>query len=213
VAAEYQRRYGVDIRKFDYLEDRGTNEGHFAKKDITFIHEYEYVGAEPVDLKAWHDIKGEGTVKFIREARKIMGPKAHFAMEASRWACWPLVDPEDDFPAKQIFYPADLVREGVINEWVCSENWRGSGMDFVKQMLPEFQGVLDAGGQINAWLNDVFSATGGGTKFAEVSKVEEYLEKFKESPIGSATVHEAAFLESYPNPKEVWKIFERLFGK
>jgi hypothetical protein len=37
------------------------------------------------------------------DGEEAMGPKAHLAMEASRWACPPLADPDDDFPAKQFF--------------------------------------------------------------------------------------------------------------
>jgi len=214
VADEFKKRYGIDIRKFDYMDNRATSEGHFAAKDIMFCHEYEYVGAEKFDLKAWHDLKGESVRDFMREVRKIMGPKAHLALEASHWACPPKADPEDPICAKMFFYPAEWAQEGTINEWVLSQNWRGSNFAFDSEVLPAFQPVRDAGCEINVWLNDIFSPTGGDTSTPATPKaVEEYLNIFLESGQTSATIHEADFLIQNPKADEMWKFFRRWFGK
>jgi hypothetical protein len=214
IADEYKRRYGADIRKFDYAVEKGCSEGPFAHKDITFINGFEYVGAETFDLKKWQDLKGEGVTEFLREARKITGPGAHILMEASHWACPPVADPNDDYPAKMFFYPADLAKEGIINEWVVSMNWRGVNFGFEETLLTTFQFVQDAGAPINVWLNDLFSPTGGETtKWATPDQFREYLEKFKTSQMTACTIHEADFLIQNPQAEEMWKVLKELFGK
>ncbi|NLX03921.1 MAG: hypothetical protein GXY33_02130 [Phycisphaerae bacterium] len=213
VADEFRRRHGVDIRKFDYIDHEVTSEGPFAWKDLMFVHRYNYVGAEAFDLPAWHALKGEYSIRFIREARKLLGPKPHVAIEASHFACLPFADPADEFPAKHTFDPAALAREGVIDEWTVSWNWRPGGFDFDRPLLPAFQPVLDAGAIITLWLNDFFSPTGGEfAKHVTPQDVETYLARVLESKFPSASIHEADFLLQNPHAEEIWKVFERMLG-
>jgi len=137
----------------------------------------------------------------------------HIAIEATHFACPPFADLNADYPAKMFFYPNDLAKEGLINDWVFSDNWRGRQFDFDGPIVRNFQGVLDAGAQLNAWLNDLFSPTGGESqKWAGAKQVEEYLAKFKASGISTATIHEAAFMNPIPEKDAIWKVFED-FGR
>ena len=143
----------------------------------------------------------------------IKWPKKHIAIEASHYACPPVADPNDDFPAKMFFYPADLAREGTINEWVVSDNWRGRNFNFDGALLPMFQNVLDAGAEITIWMNDIFSPTGGDAQtWATPEQVEDYLRRFLASKINSASIHEADFLETNPQAPAIWKVLKNLFG-
>ncbi len=209
VADEYLRRYGVDIRRFKFSRTRSTSEGHYAWRELSFVHEYEYVGAEEFDLVKWHDLKAEGPMMLIRQVRRELGPKIHIAIEASHYACPPFADLKDNYPAKMFFYPNDLAKEGLINEWVFSDNWRGRKFDFDGPIIPNFSEVTNAGAQLNAWLNDIFSPTGGESKTcAGAKEVEEYLAKFQESKIPSCTIHEAAFLLENPEKEKIWEILK-----
>jgi hypothetical protein len=211
VADEYLHRYGVDIRRFKFCRTHSTSEGSFARRGLLFTHEFECVGAEEFDLVKWHELKAEGALMLIRQVRRELGPKIHIAIEASHYACPPFADLKDDYPAKMFFYPNDLAKEGLINEWVMSDNWRTGNFDFDGPLLPNFQEVLDAGAQMNVWMNDIFSPTGGESdKCAGPKQVEEYLEKFLESKIAWATIHETAFLEQNPHVKEIWKVFQNI---
>ncbi len=203
IADEYLRRYGVDIRKFNYCVEDGTCDGYFAKKGIPFINEVKYVGAAEFDLVQWHRLKGEGAVEFLRQVRTMLGPESYIAAEASPYACPPVADPDDPIPAKIFLYPAEMAKEGIINEWVAADNWRGR--DFEKELLTNFQNVTEAGAEINLWINDIFSLTGGdGREPIGLPDIEKYLARFFESKLTCATLHEADFLEQHPRAKEIW---------
>lgn len=210
IADEYARRYGVDIRHFDYLVHRTTNEGHFGKSYWPFAHETEYIGAQPFDLAKWHWLKGEGVAEFLREARKLLGRDRHVAIEAMAAACPPVADPNDPIPARFFVDPVALAHEGTINEWVVPENARG--VDFHARLLPTFQGVRDAGAEINLWLNDVLTPDGGGSSVATIPQIERYLQTVTASDLTSFTVHEADFIEQHPQADAIWNMLRQFFG-
>jgi len=210
VADEYLRRYGVDIRKFDFTRSKCIAEGPFAVRGLIFQNEFEYVGAEKIDLPKWHDLKAEGALNFIRRVRREFGPKLHIALEASYHACPPYADPVDEFPAKMFFYPGKLVAEGLINEWVTGDNWRAVNFPYDEIFLTHFRDVLDGGGQITLWLNDILNPLGGENQHhATAGQIDDYLQHFTASQIHSAGIHEAAFLTQNPNAEEIWKVFAK----
>ena len=206
-ADEYQKRHGVDIRRFDQLVEHGCNEGSYAKWGLTFINRFDYVGAAEFDLRAWHELKAECVVEFLRQARRIIGPDRHLAIEAHHRACVPTDDPADDFPARLLFHPAALAREGIINEWVTSDNWRAQSFRLEPMLRPHLEGMAQAGAAVNAWLNDLFMPQGGGGgRMATAAEVGEYLRQVRESGIRSATIHEADFLLQHPECEQIWKL-------
>jgi hypothetical protein len=208
VADEYLRRYGVDIRKFEMIRAKSISEGPFSVRGLVFENEYEYVGAEKFDLPKWHDLKAEGALTFIRQVRRELGANLHIAIEASHHACPPFAPPLDDFPAKMFFYPGKLVAEGLINEWVACDNWRSANFPYDEVFMTHFKDVLDNGGQITLWLNDILTPLGGGTlQPVGVKETEDYLQHFVTSQVNSAGIHESAFLEQNPNADEIWKVF------
>jgi hypothetical protein len=213
VADEFKRRYGVDIRKFDYLTERMTCAGDYAQKDIFFVNGVNYAGTEAFDLKAWHDLKGESAVDYVRRARKMAGPKAHIAIECTHYNVPPVADPNDPYPAKMYFYPDQMAKEGIINEWTVSMNWRRMNFDFDGLFFPNFQYVADTGVTVTAWLNDIFSPTGGDENWCNPRQVEQYLEAFEQSKIQSASLHEEDGIEQNPRAGEIWEILRRFSGR
>ena len=211
IADEYARRYGVDIRAFDYCEDHMSHEGYLGNTPWPFLNEVEYVGASEFDLVKWHWLKGEEAATFLRNVRKILGDETHIAIEASPYACPPVADPADTIPAKLYVDPVALAKDGTINEWMVQGNFRNT--DFQSQILPAFQGVREAGAEINLWLNDVLASDGGSGGAASIPQIEQYLQTATASDFSSFTFHEADFIEQHPEAKQVWRILGERFGK
>jgi hypothetical protein len=210
IADEYYKRYGVNIRQFDCRVEKLCCEGYFERNPL--LNEIEYVGAADFDRVKWHELKGEAYDLFFREVRKILGPDRHLGMECTYYftpqSC--LDETVAGGPAVFAFDIDRLAREKVINEWIVCGNWRST--DFDNLFFPRCQAARDTGVEINMWLNDLFSPTGGDSnKMATPKQVEAYLKRFRESRLNSATIHEAAFLDLYPEEqvKELWTVLKK----
>jgi hypothetical protein len=208
IAEEYQRRYGVDIRQFDYCEDQFTSEGHLGRSYWPFLHEVRHVGASEFDKVQWHWLKGEGVVEFIRQARQISGKDAHLAIEAFFSACPPAADPADSLPARFFIDPVAMAREGLINEWMIPGAFRE--VDYETRIFPAFQGVLDAGAEINIWMNDFIASDGGaGGGISTLEAIRQYMRKIQQGKINSFTIHQADFIERHPQAKGIWNLLSK----
>lgn len=203
VADEYQRRYGVDIRKFDYMTGNLTTEGHF--KECFFVHEFNYVGAEEFDLAKWHMIKGEAAVNFIRLVRQLMGPEADFSVLLGTYGCQGMAELSDRSSAQFRVDPAAMLEEGIMNEWVIPGNFHDQQLDF----LP-----TEYTNKSNIWLNDIISLDGGHNgKYRSPKEIRAYLERVTDTSHASITIHEADFIEMQDNSYEIWEVVKEFFGK
>ena len=208
VAKEFFRRYGLDIRKFDYCVDLWIKD---ADSGASFVNGTKYVGAVEFDHVQWNWLKGESVAQFIREVRNELGCDGHIALEASIYACPPMADPKDPMPAKLYLNPIAMASERIINEWVIPGNFRD--MDFENLILSNFQRFRDTGASFNVWLNDIFSPTGGEvSKWVTCEEVEKYIERFINSSLVAMTLHEAAFLLRHPDSERIWAILGHYFG-
>ena len=76
--------------------------------------------------------------------------------------------------------------------------------------FPRFQHVRDSGAQLTAWLNDFFTPAGGGGLHSSVADVSAYVERFLQSRLDGALIHEAAFLYECDDPAGMWRQVRRL---
>jgi len=101
-----------------------------------------------------------------------------------------------------------LIADGTLDEYAQSRNCRGQ--DLTSALLPRFQHVRDSGRQLTAWLNDIFSPTGGGDERLGVAAVADYVDRFLESGLDGALIHESAFLLQTEDPAAMWRELARL---
>jgi hypothetical protein len=190
VVEEFKRRHGVDLSKFDYVEDvaRADHGG------VPFTYEHKWVGAEPFDMAEFGRIHAEWFSLFLKEVRRRY-PDFYIAFQAGH-----------DARSQQLV--EGLCAEHVINEYSISMNYRTG--DLNTALLPRFQHVVDNGIQLTAWLNDFFSPTGGGTERISVAAVKTYVDQFLASKIDGAVIHEACFLLETEAPDQMWKEIARL---
>ena len=203
VVEEFKRRYGVDLSKYDYVEEVATAD----YGGMPFVYEYRWVGAEPYDMWAFRRLLGEGFDALLREARQ-RHPDIYIAIESG------LLDAggqSEESPREGSFRIdlEGLCAEAVVDEHIVSLNYRQE-RDITGKLLPRFQHVLDSGRQLTAWLNDFFSPTGGGGERLSVDKVKEYVDMFLASGIDGAVIHEAAFLYETQQPERMWEQIARL---
>ena len=69
-----------------------------------------------------------------------------------------------------------LCADGTLDEYAQSRNYRGQ--DLSRALLPRFQHMRENGRQLSAWLNDIFSPTGGGDERLRVAAVAQYVDRF-----------------------------------
>ena len=203
VVDEFKRRYGVDLSRFDQVEDAGTAD----HRGLPFVFEHRWVGTEPYDVWAFRRLLGEGFDAFLREVRR-RHPTTHIAIECGYLGAGG--QPGDS--AEEAAFRIDLeglCAEGVINEYAQSRNYRQD--DNIDAMFfPRFQHVPDSGAQLTAWLNDIFTAAGGGGPHASVVDVSAYVDRFLASRLDGALIHEAAFLYECADPVAMWGQLRRL---
>jgi hypothetical protein len=202
---EYKKRYGVDLREFERVIEHPCENTPGDKWGVPFINRFEYVGAAEFDHRAWHMLKGESASTFVAEARSLIGPDKHVAVEAHHLACPPTDRDDDDYPLRQFFFPTEMAREGVVNEWITSDNWRSRDFQFDEILCPHFDAARSANLDINIWMNDLFSPTGGhGQQHASLADIRQYLDAVRASSIRSATIHEADFMLQHPEVDAIW---------
>jgi hypothetical protein len=204
VVAEFKKRYGVDLSKFNYVEDVASAD----HGGLPFVYERRWVDAEPFDMWAFRRLLGEGYELFYREIRRRF-PKLYIALEVG------LPDtsggPEDD--PRPVMFRIDLeklCRENIIDEYILGRNYRSEKLPDL--LLPRYQHVLDSGRNLTAWLNDIFTATGGNSKAATDQEVADYVNHVLAAKLPGAVIHEAAFLLERQNPDTAWKILKILKG-
>jgi hypothetical protein len=143
VVAEFRRRHGVDLSRFDQLEDEGTAD----HRGLPFVYEHRWVGTEPYDVWAFRRLLGEGFDAFLREVRR-RHPALHIAIECGRLEAGG--QPEE--PGGEAAFRIDLERlctEGVVNEYAQSRNYRQEeSLDGA--FFPRFRHVQDSGRQLTA---------------------------------------------------------------
>jgi hypothetical protein len=206
---EYKKRYGVDLRECDRVIGHVCSDMPGDKWDTPFVNRFEYVGAAEFDRRAWHILKGESTSTFIAEARSLIGPDKHVAVEAHHRACPPTDCDDDDYPVRQFFFPAEMARAGIVNEWITSDNWRSRDFQFDQILCPHFDAARSANLDINIWMNDIFSPTGGhGCQHASLADIRQYLDAVSASSAQSATIHEADFMLKHPEVDAIWEMFK-----
>jgi hypothetical protein len=203
VVAEFKRRYGVDLSRFDHIEDAETAD----HRGLPFVYEHRWVGTEPYDVWAFRRLLGEGFDAFLRAVR-ARHPQTYIAIECGYLGA----GGREDEPAGETVFRIDLERlcaEGVINEYAQSRNYR-QDESIDAMFLPRFQHVRDSGAQLTGWLNDLFTATGGGGAHSTVADVAAYVDRFLASRLDGALVHEAAFLYECDDPAGMWQQLHRL---
>lgn len=198
----YQRLYGVDIRKFDYCEHKMTE----ALGQPAWLCGAEYFGTEPLDFVKWHLAKGEGLVQFIREARALMGSKPYVAVEFNGHFIPQLPWGIEELPGKYLLDPVAMSKEGLMNEWVIAYNYHMLNYEPLEQMHSVTRDVAANGSTLNMWMNDIFSKDGGAEEPVSLKKIETYLRRFEQSDMHFATLHEAAFIMTLPNEKEIFDL-------
>ncbi len=204
VVEEFKKRYGIDLAKFDHVEDVSVAD----HRGLPFTYERRWVGTEPYDMWAFRRLLGEGFNLFLKEARS-RHPQLYIALECGLLES---SGKEYDSASKAVFRIdlEGLCAEGVIDEFIYPGSFRKSDINDI--MLPRFSHVLDSGRQLTAWLNDFFSGDGGGTADVTVNDVASYIDSFLASDLDGAVIHEAQFLVGSVNPVGMWKQLSRLKG-
>jgi hypothetical protein len=190
---------------------------------VPFTYKHRWVDAEPFDRWTFCRLLGEGFDIFIREARK----RYHdiYIGIIAGWDCGGVR--QDEVNKVKPFFRIDL--EGlcvdkVIDEFILPFNYKQKektivefpeedwpkGEDFTPILLPRFKHVIDSGRQLTAWLNDIFSPTGGGSERTHVDDVANYVDRFLASGIDGAVIHESGFLLETEDPDRMWKELARL---
>lgn len=203
VVEEFKRRYGVDLSRFDHVEDAGTAD----HRGLPFVFEHRWVGTQPYDVWAFRRLLGEGFDTFLREVRR-RHPATYIAIECGRLEAGG--QPEE--PASEAVFRIDLeglCAEGVLNEYAQSRNYR-QDPSIEEMFFPRFQHVCDSGVQLTAWLNDFFTPAGGGGTHSTVAEVARYVDRFRHGRLDGALIHEAAFLYECEHPEDMWKEIARL---
>jgi len=202
VVDEFRRRHGVDLSTFDHVEEVASAD----HSGYEFVYERRWVGAEPFDMWVFRRLMGEGLGLFLREARR-RHPGLYIAIECAQLPA----GGRPDEPAAEAPFRIDLeglCADGTIDEYAMSMNYR-LGL-LTEELLPRFQHVRESGKQLTAWLNDLFSPTGGGNERLGVTDVAAYVDRFLASGIDGAVVHEAAFLLETEDPAAMWREIGRL---
>lgn len=204
IAGEMRRRTGVDISAYDHMKFLTLDRGVFER--IPYVYSAEYVGAAEFDAAAWHWIKGEGFETFLREARGLM--KNQRILVQGAFAPPHPVAMEKLAPAMFWLDAAKLARDNVIDGALNSANWSQQKLTDSMElfMLPHFSGVRDAGKQIGAWLNDIFSPTGGEPAgMASIEQIDFYWNKHvAPSSMDFVVIHEADFINRHPQAEQAW---------
>jgi len=197
VVEEFKRRHGVDLSKFDYVEDVATAD----HGGLPFTYERRWVGAEPYDMWAFRRLLGEGFDLFLRKVRRQY-PDFYIAVQAGALQA----GGRPDEPIHEAICRIDLeglCADKVVNEFSVSMNYRTSDLD--ASLLPRFQHVIDSGRQLTAWLNDMFISDGGGGPKASLKEVSAYVDRFLKSSVNGAIIHEALFLMDRDDAELVWQ--------
>jgi len=204
VAQAFAARTGVDIRAYDHVKYLSLDQG--VHERIPYIYSVEYVNPATFDRALWHWIKGEGFETFLRESRTLLGNKPAIALGA--FAPPHPVATEEIAPANFYLDAANLARDGVLDGVLASANWSTQKLtpDLKSFLLPHYDGVRQAGKQVGAWLNDLFSPHGGeSTQFATVQQVQAYWQKHvAPSDIDFVVLHEADFILRHPQASQIW---------
>ncbi len=213
IADAYAERYGVDIRKFDYVEYIEAKGGPWETHPYTYAVEYK--NPAEFDIIKWHYIKGEGPVEFIRELRKRVGPKIHFAIESSVHQCPPPDGPVYDYPplapTRHFFDLKAMAEEGLLDRWFISGNWRDK--DYQSLIFPAYEPVKNAGVKMTLWANDILTATGGHSAFIGTEDFNRYIEQFMVSELDAISIHEADFLLRHPQVDTLWNMLKKHFAQ
>lgn len=201
VVEEFRRRTGVDLSTFSHVEEGATAD----HGGMPFVYEHRWVGTEPYDVWEFRRLLGEGFDQFLREVRR-RHPDTYIAIECGDGA-------SGGTPEELVAEPfridlEGLIADGTVDEYAQSRNYRGQ--DLTSALLPRYQHIRDAGRQLTAWLNDIFSPTGGGDERMSVAAVAEYVDRFLDSGLDGALIHESAFLLQTEDPPAMWRELGRL---
>lgn len=205
IAQEYLRRYGVDIRAFNYAEPVVNSEGRY--QDVPYAYSVEYRGATKFDTEAWHWLKGEAVTGFLRELRAQSVDKT-LLMQGG--ICPPHPAAAEEGCAKFYIDANKLAVENTIDGYSLSMNFRSHTLAQIEEtFFPYFSGVRECGKPVGAWLNDILTAHGGHGALASCENVREYLEKFQETSLDYLVIHEADFVVRHPQKNEIWELLSR----
>jgi hypothetical protein len=201
IVEEFRRRHDVDLSTFSHVEEvASTDHG-----GMPFTYEHRWMGTEPYDAWAFRRLLGEGLDLFLREVRR-RHPETYIAIECGDAAAGGT--PEEVAGATFRLDLEGLCADGTLDEYAQSRNYQGQSLS--EALLPRFQHVRDSGRQLTAWLNDIFSPTGGGDERLSVAAVADYVDRFLESTLDGAIVHESAFLLQTEDPAASWRELARL---
>lgn len=204
VAAEFQRRYGVDIRAYDYADGVTNTEGIYA--NIPYAYEFKYSGAAEFDVEAWHWLKGEAMDSFVREMR-VASPGKKLLMQSG--VCPPHPAAMHEECAKFYIDANALAADGIIDGFSLSNNFHATPSEEIEGFFfPYYDGVRQSGKQVGVWLNDIMTADGGHGAFAAPVAVEAYIERVNETSLDYAVIHEADFLDRHEDRDAVWQLMK-----
>jgi len=205
IAQALAARTGSDIRAYDHVKYLSLDQGVYER--IPYIYSVEYINSAKFDRTLWHWIKGEGFEMFLREARDLLRGKTSIAQGI--FAPPHPVATEEIAPASFYLDAAKLAREEVLDGVIASANWSKQKLtkDMKSFMFPHYDGVRQAGKQVGAWLNDIFSPHGGEiSQFASVDQVQAYWqEHVAQSSMDFVVIHEADFIVRHPDAGRLWK--------
>lgn len=205
VANEYMKRYGLDIRAFEYMEPIVNNEGRYA--ELPFAYSMEYTNPTQFDVEAWHWLKGEGVETFLRELR-AQSIGQNLLMQGG--ICPPHPVAAQDGCAKFYIDANQLAQDEVIDGYSYSANFTSYSTDEIEGFFfPHFSGIRESGKPVGAWLNDILTADGGNGTLAEVAVIERYIETVLQTSLDYVVIHEADFLIGHPQHEQVWKAMQR----
>jgi hypothetical protein len=202
VAQEFERRYGVDIRQFDYMNGVMNKQGIYA--NIPYAYEVEYVNAAPFDLEAWHWLKGEYVDSFVREMRAASPGKAMFLQSG---ICPPHPGTRYEETAKFYVDANALAADGIIDGYSQSGNFKSkSSAEIDAHFFPYYDGVRAAGKPVGVWLNDILTADGGHGALAATEDIAGYIDRALDTTMDFAIIHEADFMTRHEESDEVWQL-------
>lgn len=208
VAEEYERRYGVDIRAFDYVNFLENREGIYS--GIPYTYSVDYVNAREFDLDAWHWLKGEAVDSFLRELRAV-APDKRLLMQGG--LCPPHPGARDERAIAKFYIDANaLAAGGIIDGYSYSQNFRSfeSAADIDSFFFPYFDGVRQAGKPVGAWLNDILTSDGGHGVMVGLQEVQDYVDRIQDTTLDYVVIHEADFINRHPQNTQVWQTLKEL---
>ena len=207
VVDEFKRRHGIDLSKYDHAEEVVISKNI----DGTPFNSYhKFVGTESYDGLALRKLLGEGIEQFFREVRAKY-PDLYIAYQSRLYD-----GGGTDEEIRGEYFQHSLFRinlealcaDGIINEFSVSQDYAVG--EFDTSMLPRFEHVKKSQVQLTAWLNNIFTPTGGeATVEITEDQLKRYVDSFLNSKLDGAIVHESAFLLEREDAGKAWSIVSR----